>query len=260
MLMKAEHEAFDIDWVSTYEEAMDAFEADKHEIYFLDYFLEDRTGLDLLKEARSKGIDAPIIMLTGRGSRSVDMEAMDLGASDYLVKGLIDPDALERSIRHALERAEGARAIKEREERLGTAHSAQEPGPEPRQPAPASHAGDTARFWALFDSTRSGVALVDLDGSLLKVNQPFAETFSPSPRFTEGLSFLDLLEENDKEAVGKELEALAKGERPRFEAARRFQIREGEIIWAHTTSVLIRNADGDPDHLMVLLERVAEKR
>ena len=70
-----------------------AFDAGDHDVYFLDYFLEDRTGLDLLKQARDRGITAPIILLTGRGSRAVDMEAMELGASDYLVKGLIDPDA-----------------------------------------------------------------------------------------------------------------------------------------------------------------------
>ena len=94
MLANAEHQDFQLDWVSSYEEAIDAFKRDDHDVYFLDYFLEDRTGLDLLREARNRGMTAPIIMLTGRGSRTVDMEAMELCASDYLVKGLIDPDAL----------------------------------------------------------------------------------------------------------------------------------------------------------------------
>ena len=321
MLQRTEHETFEVDWVSTYEEAMDAFNADAHDVYFLDYFLEDRTGLDLLKEARAKGIEAPIIMLTGRGGRSVDMEAMDLGASDYLVKGLVDPDALERAIRHAMERKKGARAIDEQKRRRGgrasaDAGSAQAGGrtvsaanPRARgstvsgglgavrwERAPAAaedsaatgvsgsanasapaasdpaggpadaeanayltHAGDSARFWALFEATRTGVALVGLDGAILKVNRPFAETFSPTPRFTEGLSFLDLLEDSDKEAVQKEMATLAEGERSRFEAARRFLVREGHVIWAHTTSLLIRNEEGEPDHLMVLLERVEEE-
>jgi DNA-binding response OmpR family regulator len=102
MLANAEHQDFQLDWVSSYEEAIDALKRDEYDVYFLDYFLEDMTGLDLLREARNRGMTAPIIMLTGRGSRTVDMEAMELGASDYLVKGLIDPDALERSIRHAM--------------------------------------------------------------------------------------------------------------------------------------------------------------
>ncbi|MFH1764412.1 MAG: response regulator [Gemmatimonadota bacterium] len=253
MLAKAEHQSFKLDWVSTFEEALDAFEADDHDVYFLDYFLEDRTGLDLLKEAKARGITAPFIMLTGRGSRTVDMEAMDLGAADYLVKGLIDPDALERAIRHAIERAEGAQAIQERDERnLGMLDHLSEPR------VPEDPQVSAARFRAVFESTRSGIALVELYGDLREVNSAFAHFFSPTPRWTENLSYLDLLDETDREAVSKELEALAKGERARFESARRFLVREDQVVWAHTTMVLIRDADGAPDHLVVLLEGVGE--
>jgi PAS domain S-box-containing protein len=117
MLSQAEHGQFRVDWVATYEEALDAFEREAHDVYFVDYFLEDRTGLDLLREAQRRGIAAPVIMLTGRGSREVDIEALKAGAADYLVKGLIDPAALERSIRHTMERTQAARALKESEER-----------------------------------------------------------------------------------------------------------------------------------------------
>jgi len=254
MLSKAEHEEFKLDWVSTFEEAMDAFEADEHDVYFLDYFLEDRTGLDLLREAKAKGITAPIIMLTGRGSRTVDMEAMELGASDYLVKGLIDPDALERSIRHALERTEGAQAIKENEVlRRGMLD------PSSGQQRAEDTLGSEARFRAVFESTRSGIALVDLEGMLMEVNPAFAALFPSAVRDREVLSYLDLLDESDREAVSKEIEALSKGERARFEAARRFIPSEGTVIWAHTTMDLIRTADGNPDHLVVLLEEAGER-
>jgi len=249
MLSKAEHHAYAIDWVSTYEEAMDAFDAGRHDVYFLDYHLEDRTGLDLLREARNRRIEAPIILLTGRGSRAVDMEAMELGASDYLVKGFIDPDALERAIRHALERMEGGRALRELEEAHGMGGGAADP-----------FHGDTASFWALFDATRSGVALVDLQGMVTKVNPPFTALFAPTPRYTEGLAYLDLLDEADREAVGKEMKALVSGQRPRFEAARRFLTREGRAVWAHTTSVLIRDQAGEPHHVMIVTERVGEEK
>jgi PAS domain S-box-containing protein len=73
--------------------------------------------LDLLHEARQQAIDAPVIMLTGRGSRTVDLEAMEAGAADYLVKGRIDPEVLERAIRYALERHRAAQALRESEER-----------------------------------------------------------------------------------------------------------------------------------------------
>ena len=297
MLSKSEHQDFQVDWVSTFEEAMDAFDARRHDVYFLDYFLEDRTGLDLLREARERGIEAPIIMLTGRGSRAVDMEAMELGASDYLVKGLIDPDALERSVRHALERMEGNRAMKERERPgreapptsgtpatvpptgssdPGPGAASSSPGAASSSPGAASSSpgaaslspgaasregqhGDAARFWALFDSVATGVGLLSLDGTVARVNQPFAEAFSQGTRILEGASFVDLLEEADREAVARELEVLGRGERTKFEAARRFTDQEGKVLWAHLTSILIRSQEGEPDHLMVLLDPAGEE-
>lgn len=261
MLLKAEHQDFRVDWVSSYEEAVDAFDAGGHDVYFVDYFLEDRTGLDVLREARERGIEAPIIMVTGRGGRTVDLEAMGLGASDYLVKGLIDPDILERAVRHALERKEGKRALEERDtwERRAevpakppadTQNAGSYPEPSPSPAAP----GDTARFWALFDATGSGVALVSLDGKILKANPPFAGLFAPTSEGAEGSSYLELLEESDREAVAREMEALASGQRTRFEAARRFLTADGSMKWAHTTSILMRNDEGRPDHIMVVTE------
>ena len=51
------------------------------------------------------GRHAPSILLAGMGDRSVDVEAMEAGAADYLIKSEITPALLERSIRYARERA-----------------------------------------------------------------------------------------------------------------------------------------------------------
>ena len=112
-----ENPTVQLDWVSTFEEGRDAFEAGEHDIYIVDYFLEDRTGIDLLKEASRQRLKAPVIMLTGRGSHEVDKEAMRAGAVDYLVKGQIDSQILERAIRYALDSARAREALKESEER-----------------------------------------------------------------------------------------------------------------------------------------------
>ena len=57
-----------------------------------------------MREALAQGVQAPFIFLTGQGNREVDMEAMKLGAADYLAKDRIDASLLERTIRYAIER------------------------------------------------------------------------------------------------------------------------------------------------------------
>ena len=117
MVGQIEGAPISLDWVPSYQEGLDAFRADEHDVYLVDYFLEDRDGLELVRQARELGIRKPTIMLTGRGSHDVDVEAMKAVASDYLVKGRVDPDQLERTIRYALQRQRAEEALRDSEER-----------------------------------------------------------------------------------------------------------------------------------------------
>src|SRR5262245_61470895 len=92
-----------LDWESDYEAGLEAVCKGGHDVYLLDYRLGERTGLELLREARSRGCPAPVIFLTGLGEAAVDREAMAAGASDYLEKARLDSTLLERSIRYALQ-------------------------------------------------------------------------------------------------------------------------------------------------------------
>ena len=95
---------FELEWVTDYDPALEAIEREEHDVYLLDYHLGERSGLELLREALRKGCKGPIILLTGQGDRELDLEAMQAGAADYLVKGQIDAPLLERSIRYAFAR------------------------------------------------------------------------------------------------------------------------------------------------------------
>ena len=117
LLSQITYPTIELDWVPTFEEGHDAMARGEYDIYLVDYFLEDRTGLDLLREAARHQLQAPVIMLTGRGSHDIDIEAMQAGAADYLVKGQIEAEDLERSIRYALDRMEAQRALRLSEER-----------------------------------------------------------------------------------------------------------------------------------------------
>ncbi|HEY9685416.1 MAG TPA: ATP-binding protein [Coleofasciculaceae cyanobacterium] len=92
-----------LDWAATYEQGLQMIVEGNHDIYLIDYRLDEHTGLDLLKEAIAEGCTQPMILLTGQEDREVDIEAMRSGAWDYLVKGRIDAPVLERAIRYTLE-------------------------------------------------------------------------------------------------------------------------------------------------------------
>ena len=104
LFLEIEAEKFRLEWVATYDDAIESMVSNKHDVYLVDYLLGERNGLELLNEAAKNGCKGPIILLTGKGTREVDMAAMKAGASDYLDKGEIGASLLERSIRYAIER------------------------------------------------------------------------------------------------------------------------------------------------------------
>jgi len=104
LLLEAERSRFSLDWLDTYDAALDAVRLDRYDVYLFDYRLGQRNGLELLQEALKQGCRQPIILLTGLGDHDIDIAAIKAGAADYLIKGQIDTPLLERSILHAIER------------------------------------------------------------------------------------------------------------------------------------------------------------
>jgi len=116
MLAEIKDIRFDLQWKSTYATGLEAMVKNEYDIVLLDYQLGEKNGLDLLREAGEKGCVLPVILLTGYGGREVDLEAMRAGAVDYLVKGRVDANILDRSIRYAIERHRLVHALRESKE------------------------------------------------------------------------------------------------------------------------------------------------
>src|SRR6266404_60937 len=99
---------FALDWVKTFESGLEALCRNQHDVALVDYRLGARNGVELLRAASEKGCQLPVILLTGAGEHEVDLEAMQAGAADYLVKVQLQAQLLERSIRYAVQRKRAA--------------------------------------------------------------------------------------------------------------------------------------------------------
>ncbi|MEV7680155.1 SpoIIE family protein phosphatase [Streptomyces sp. NPDC088341] len=70
----------------------------------LDLHLPDARGVDAVTRILATAPDAAIVVLTGLAEGEAGLAAVATGAQDYLVKGRLDPEALGRAVRYALQR------------------------------------------------------------------------------------------------------------------------------------------------------------
>ena len=128
MLNQAQGRPLNLEWAATLEEGRQKLCTNHYHAVLVDYDMGDGTGIELIRELVKRDYPAPLILLTGRGSYEVDVEAMRAGATLYLTKTEINPLLLERSIRYAVERKQAEQALLDRDRKLSVALDAAQLG------------------------------------------------------------------------------------------------------------------------------------
>jgi PAS domain S-box-containing protein len=183
---------FTIQWCDGYDSAFEAISSSRFDICLMDYTLGERSGIELLKQIRAAGNLMPVIMLTGHSDQEIDLEAMNAGADDYLVKGEFDVRLLERSIRYAIERRRGEAEQQKAKTELR----------ESRQ-----------LFQTFMDNTPALAFIKDSSRRYHFVNQKAAEIFGTTIEFLLGKTTREHLSEETASLLdAMETEVLAKQE------------------------------------------------
>lgn len=104
LLAQATDTRFQTDWASSFDAGMRRLAAGVYDLCIVDYRLGSRDGLDFIRMAQRRGFETPIILASGQDGRRVDLEAMELGAADFIDKRDYGAERLERTVRFAVTR------------------------------------------------------------------------------------------------------------------------------------------------------------
>jgi two-component system response regulator HydG len=96
-------EGYEVDAAPGGEDGLERLRADAFDLVLLDLKMEGRTGLSVLEELRRAGNDVPVVMLTGFATVDSAVQALKLGADDYVTKPC-DNSVLRSKIRTILAR------------------------------------------------------------------------------------------------------------------------------------------------------------
>ncbi|MFN8285031.1 MAG: sigma-54 dependent transcriptional regulator [Chitinophagales bacterium] len=98
-----EYEKYDIEEAEDGEIGLDKIEKNNYDVVILDIKMPKKDGLEVLTEMQQKGIETPVIVLSGHGNLETAVEAVKKGAFDYIPK----PPDLNRlliTVRNAMDK------------------------------------------------------------------------------------------------------------------------------------------------------------
>jgi len=187
------------------------------DIIITDYLMPGMNGIEFLEALDQREKGTPVIMITGQGDEGVAVQAMKLGAADYLVKSadffamlprVIEKVIRERKLKQALERSE-------------------------------------ARFKEIFAQSPIGIQLYDGNGLLLEVNQSHLKMFGiVNAAHIKGLKLFD-----DPNLPSEVKAKLLEGQTVRYEVPfdfeqvkklRLYETTKSGIIYLHIMITPIR--------------------
>jgi len=112
MLSEVRGALFDLKCADQLSTGLERLTAGGVDVLLLDLILPDSQGLNTFTKAYAQAPEIPIVVLTGLDDETLAVKAVREGAQDYLVKGQVDGNLLERSMRYAIERKRAEEQIK----------------------------------------------------------------------------------------------------------------------------------------------------
>ena len=189
------------------------------DIVLLDIEMPEISGLEALKMLRADYCqdDLPIIMVTAKSQSEDIVEALNMGASDYLTKPVDFPVALAR-IATQLSRKRAQEALRESEERYALAAQ-----------------GSNDGLWDWNISTGKVYFSPRWKSMLGYYENEIGDTLE---------EWLDRIHDSDRERVKKELDAHQNNYTPHFETEHRVLNKDGTFRWMLSRGLAVRDASG----------------
>ncbi|MGW7543599.1 putative bifunctional diguanylate cyclase/phosphodiesterase [Streptomyces sp. NPDC054770] len=125
--------------------------------------------------------------------------------------------------------------------------------------AQALHASE-ARFRAVFEGAAIGIGIADLEGNVLQVNGALLRMFGGSEQTLRGRKVMEWAHPEDAPQTWRLYEELVRGDREHYHVEKAFNRSDGTVLWTNLTVSLLRDADGDPQYQLALMEDTTERR
>jgi PAS domain S-box-containing protein len=116
------------------------------------------------------------------------------------------------------------------------------------------------RFRSIFNQAAVGMAVTDLTGRFIQINQKFADIFGFAIEELQQHTFLQLLHAVDYLSTQQSLARLASEEKTDLVLEKRCLRKDGAVIWSLSTITLVKDRAGHAQHLVWIVEDITERK
>ena len=116
------------------------------------------------------------------------------------------------------------------------------------------------RFRVAFEQAPVGMALLDLDGRYVQVNDAYCRTVQRSREELVGIRPAAITHPDDVADSLRAVRRLLEGEAVDYSFEKRYLSPDGEPIWAELSATLLRDDDGAPQFLIGLIQGIGDRR
>jgi PAS domain S-box-containing protein len=116
------------------------------------------------------------------------------------------------------------------------------------------------RFRKIFEEGAIGMSLVDKEGYLLDSNPALQEMLGYQKEELYRMPFLDIFHPEDRERSTNLFKDMVEGKRDSYRRERRFLRKDGHLVWGQLTVSLVRDAGGDPQFAMAMVEDITKRK
>ncbi|MDM8535415.1 response regulator [Desulfobacterales bacterium HSG17] len=200
---------------------LEIFKKENPDLILVDLRMPEVDGLEVLAEVRSDSPDTPIIVISGTGIISDAVEALRLGAWDYLLKPICDMSVLLHSIEKALERSRLIhenrayqkhleKEVAKRTQELETANKELLMEIDLRKKTEASLRENEKKYRGYIKNAPYGVFVVDASGKYIEVNNAACQITGYSNDELINMLIPELIHEDFQETGRNHFEKLLK--------------------------------------------------
>ncbi len=221
-----ELQEYEVEAYATARQGREALENQTYASILIDIFLPDQNGIDFIKDIQNRGIQTPIIIITGHSEIELARQAVRLGVFDYLVKPFRS-NQLQQVVRLAINH----NYLIEEKAALAEQNRMYQQELEKLVDQKVSELRESeVKYQSLIEQSLVGVYIIQND-KLRYVNQKFAGIFGYTQSdIINRKHLIDFAIEEQKEVLKANLARLTKGSPLTFHFTGRTQKGEERIL------------------------------